>query len=360
MKEKKILKFVDQGGYGCIFRPEVVCGKNKLGNQKFVSKIYRYSDDPESDIQKEKYISSIIMKIPNHTSFFVPIIKTCKVNLREYKKSPELHKCDIMSNDHNENTDEYTSAKMRYVSTSLEKQLNFLVDNMLEPDFVRKYIQTFNHLKLALQKCIKAGFIHYDVKLGNMLYDETTHSPLVIDYGISVVVKQLQSAVEDANVSALQDIFYTKKFYLYWCIDIYIISQFLHHDYDENHNVTIKNEYLSNQKLVIKQEFLEKVIDDYLSEYERKMNSTNTKILKESYLGFYKQFVGQPWFNILKTCVTQKWYTSWDYYALCLTYLDLYNELASRRTYLSNNKTLQDMAGKWETVIKSDPLHRMD
>lgn len=374
MTNKKTIKFVDQGGYGCVFRPEIVCGTNKLGNMKFISKIYRSSHNVDSDIKKEEYISKLIRKIPNYMSFFVPLMKTCEVNLQNYKRDPEsnkeLDKCDIFFEEpyskekQTTKTDknEYVSAKMRFISSTLEKQLNFLVNNMLEKDFVKKFGQTFQHLSNALKLCIQAGFIHYDIKQDNILYDEYTHSPVIIDYGISVILSNLKMAITNVEIPILQEIFYTKRFYLYWCIDIYLISQFLHHDY-ENKQVTVRNEFLLDKNTIFTQLYLDKVVDDYLSQFSQKMGLNKDdellKEMRESYIKFYTQFVGKPWFDILNTCLAEKWYVSWDYYSLCLTYLDIYNRLIEYRTYLGKNSKMQGMVVKWKNVIKSDPLNRM-
>lgn len=368
---KKTFKFVEQGGYGCVFRPEIVCGTNKLGNMKFISKIYRNSDNADSDIRKELYISSIIRKIPNYNSFFVPIMKTCDVNIQEYKRNPmysgETDKCKFFFDNEDDaqpnNKNEYVSAKMRFISSTLEKQLTFLLNNTIDKQFVRKMAQTFQHLKLGLQKCIKAGFIHYDIKQDNLLYDELIHSPVIIDYGITFLVSKLEDAIHNVEISSLQDIFYTKKFYMYWCIDIYIISQFLHHDYNDS-IMTVRNEYLLDEQRVLTKEFLDEKIDNYLNEMAIQSRMPNlspslTEDMRKSYSAFYSQFVGKSWFNILKACLKQKWYTSWDYYALCLTYLDLYDNMSSSRQYLKTNKQMQNMVGKWETVLKSTPLARM-
>ena len=369
MEAGNTFKFLDQGGYGCVFRPEIVCDTNELGSADYISKIYRSSDNiNDSDTQKEIAISNIIRKIPNYSSFFAPIIATCPVNIREYKSKyiNEIEQCDILHvvhKDTNNNTttiskklldnDIYYSAKMRYISNKLNKELFYLVEQLLEDDFVRKFGQTFQHVEIGLRKCYDAGFIHYDIKPDNILYDDSVHAPIIIDYGITVMIEDLTIGVETMSQTQLRDIFYTDQYYFYWCIEIFVISQFLYNSSSQSDSPvsgsTITEEAMKN---VIKL-----YMENYLKNHET--SSEESTVLYENYWGFYSQFVGKHWTDILKMCMEQKWYQTWDYYSLCISYLKMYTSLSNRRSYLKNNKKVQEMVLKWKMgVFSGDPLKR--
>lgn len=365
-------KFVNQGGYGCVFQPEIVCDTNQMGSADYISKIYRNEDIDSSDIHKEEQISNMIRTVPNFTSFFVPILTTCNVDIANYKNNyiNEVKKCDIFyekkSHDKDDRTNTelreqnmYVSAKMRYIPNTLKNEMKFLVNQTVETDFVRKMAQTYNHIELALQKCIQAGFIHYDIKLENILYDSKIHSPVLIDYGISVVIDKLLNGVNAMDLRELQDIFYTKKYYPYWCIDIFIISQFLHHDYDEFKNITIENEYLVRPTTVVTQTFIDNTIKMYMEQFNEIFpNEEIQSRMRKNYSEFYSQFVNKSWHEILKTCVSQKWYESWDYFSLCVTYFELYEALLNERKYIKTSTGITKLMDKCLTGIVSDPLHR--
>lgn len=364
-------KFVNQGGYGCVFQPEIVCDTNQLGSTDYISKIYRNEDIDSADIHKEEQISNMIRKVPNFNSFFVPILTTCNVDIANYKNNfiNEVKQCDIFyentPQDNNRDSEElreqnmYVSAKMRYISNTLKNEMKFLVNQTVETDFVRKMTQTYNHIDLALQKCIQAGFIHYDVKLENILYDSKIHSPVLIDYGISVVIEKLLKGAETMDLHELQNIFYTKKYYPYWCIDIFMISQFLHHDYDDSKNITNKNEYLAQPTTTVTQTFVDNTIKMYMEQFKEIFPNEEIQAgMHKHYYEFFAQFVNKSWHEIVKACVSQKWYETWDYFSLCVTYLDLYEVLAKERKYIKTSTGVTNLMKKCLNGIVSDPLHR--
>ena len=363
MEEEKTFKFVDQGGYGCVFRPEIVCDTNEIGSTDYISKIYRSGENiNDSDTQSEIAISNIIKKIPNYSSFFAPIIQTCPVNIKEYKSKHinEIEQCDVLydiKKDDKGNTvsktmldnDIYYSAKMRFIPNKLDRELSYLVENTLEDDFVRKMEQTFQHIDVGLQKCYEAGFIHYDIKPDNILYDDSVHAPIIIDYGITVMIEDLTIAVVTMSQKHLEDIFYTNQYYYYWCIDIFVISQFLY----ENRTATAPQ--------VITESMMKNVLNLYMQNYikNHKPTTEESTVLYEKYWEFYSPFVGKPWTDIVKKCMEQKWYQTWDYYSLCISYLNIYTSLSNRRVYLKENKRMQEMVDKWKNaVFSSDPTKR--
>jgi serine/threonine protein kinase len=366
MDNENTFKFIDQGGYGCVFRPEIICDTNEIGSTDYISKIYRSGENiNDSDTQKEIAISNIIKKIPNYTSFFAPIVQTCPVNIKEYKSKHinEIEKCDVLydiKQDKKGNTvsrtmlenDIYYSAKMRFIPNKLDRELSYLVENILEDDFVRKMEQSFQHIDIGLQKCYTAGFIHYDIKPDNILYDDSVHAPIIIDYGITVLIEDLIIATETMSRKQLENIFYTNKYYYYWCIDIFVISQFLYL-YDEKTPETAEK--------VITENTMKNILNLYMENYSNNHKPTpeEVTVLYEKYWGFYSQFVGKHWTDILKKCMEQKWYQTWDYYSLCISYLNIYKILSKRRVYLTENKRMQEMVEKWKVgVFSSDPTKR--
>ena len=84
-------KLLDQGGYGCVYRPEIKCS-GKTGSNKMVSKL-----------QKKNYASMnetnmgvLIRNIKNYNKYFLPAINSCPVQLSSID-AKILKPCEIIN-----------------------------------------------------------------------------------------------------------------------------------------------------------------------------------------------------------------------------------------------------------------------
>ena len=68
-------ELINQGTYGCVYRPGFTCDGKTLKNKKMISKLQNNKDASE----RETVIGKIIKKIDNYGEYFAPIIETCEV-----------------------------------------------------------------------------------------------------------------------------------------------------------------------------------------------------------------------------------------------------------------------------------------
>jgi len=161
------------GSYGCVYHPSTD------GDKQMVSKVVNreYSS-------KEIEISKRIKEIPNYKDYFVPIESWFPI------QSVKIKKCKSL----------YTEAKFIVLN------MPYLVS--VPAKFTRAVFDTLTH---SLELLIEHELVHFDIKESNILF---TPKPFLIDYGISIDMKQLN---------------YSKAFFMYepsnytWPIEVHLL-----------------------------------------------------------------------------------------------------------------------------------------
>ena len=81
-------KFLNEGAYGCVYRPGVQCNGKKMSN-KYISKIQKKKGRTENEPIIGKKLKDTI---PYYERYFAPAIDSCPVNL-SYINQKERNKC---------------------------------------------------------------------------------------------------------------------------------------------------------------------------------------------------------------------------------------------------------------------------
>jgi serine/threonine protein kinase len=158
------------------------------------------------------------------------------------------------------------------------------------------FIETFNYVSIAIASLIERDIVHYDIKENNILYSTKFENPILIDFGLSIPILQLDS-------ENLSDYFYTyaPDYYL-WTPEIHALNYILHKgDLTSNvitNLVTIYvngNAGLYSLSSKFKEQYIQSTIE-FLSKY---INMNKDKAIAEL-ISFYK---------------------TWDLYALSIMYL---------------------------------------
>ena len=91
-------------------------------------------------------------------------------------------------------------------------------------DFSKFYIVLLNsyyYLINSLQILAKHEICHYDIKLNNIMYNSNKDVPIIIDFGLSFIMKQIGSF---NDIQKLKSIFYTySPNYYIWSPEIHLI-----------------------------------------------------------------------------------------------------------------------------------------
>jgi len=296
---------ISQGTYGCIFRPGFHCNGRPIHSNKYITKIQRKkgTSDHEAEIGEQ------VRKIPHYDDYFAPILeKPCLINMASIQDN-EIKKCDFLKTISNTKAP-FESNKIRYVGK------HTLADSLLNEyhrrpkTIIKKLVEANIHLLNGFKKLNDAGIIHFDVKENNIMCQDVTNKPIIIDFGLSIKTSSI-------NLDTLRD-----QFFVYgpdygpWTIETTVICYIVH-------------ELGKNWKREpITKEIFKKIIVDYckqnyglidlLTEQERKAYYTYLQL-------FFDKYVNKSGEEVVNEML--KFNQSWDNYAVAVIFLYIIKDM---------------------------------
>ena len=289
-------KLISQGGFGCVYYPGITCNGKEEKNKKYLSKLQKKSFNSENEI----IIGNIVKHIPNYEIFFIPVISSCDIELRNISNNSILSDCEVIHNVKKK----HSVMKLPYI-----KNISFyrsLISNSFGKTGKKKTIlsivESFTHLLDAIGHLQEKSIVHFDLKGSNILYSIKSGYPLILDFGISIPINML----DDDN---MQEYFYgyIPEYYV-WCLDIHIINYLLYEtrsSLTESDVKSISEEFVKSNKglKIFSREFREKY-----------------RALCETYM---LTLVGKNKKETIELLI--KNYKTWDLYSLGIAYLRLFN-----------------------------------
>jgi serine/threonine protein kinase len=285
-------KLLSQGGFGCIFYPGIKCNGNNSSSTNFATKLQVKNFTSDNEIK----IGAMISDQPGYKLFFLPVISSCNINIRNVSNR-EISKCEIVKN----YKSKYIAMDIQYIE---HNTIVDIIETNQPSDIILTLFESYKYLLIGLEKLQQMNIVHFDIKLENILFLKSSNDPRIIDFGISI-------PIEDLNDDNMKKYFYSySPSYYIWCIDINIIN-FLLHETDSNLTeadaITIATAYVaSNQVLSL---YSQVFIDDFL----------------ELSIVEVKKYVGIPKKNVIRELVGHS--KTWDNYSLSIIYLRIINLL---------------------------------
>ena len=187
-------KSVGSGGYGCVFRPALVCKNKKTRKKHMVSKLLRKKHG-KKEMSVIKKLRKIVQRIPNYTQYFLikdaglcQPAKLTKADLEDYDdKCRALEKHDhITKTNINNHLSKLISLNLPDGGVALASYYDYMTNE-----------ENFNYINYELSDLLKNGILpmnrlgmyHGDVKDTNILYNPTTKHVALIDWGLSFSYK---------------------------------------------------------------------------------------------------------------------------------------------------------------------------
>ena len=175
-------KLLSQGGFGCVYYPGFDCDGKADGDKKYVTKLQL--NDVSSD--NELFISEKIKKINNYQNFFAPIESVCDIDLRIINNDI-LEKCEVVKGKGDYN--KYTLMKIAYINQ--KNYFNAISRDSIKNTYVIVEIfNSFSYLLTSLNLLIQNKIVHFDLKEENIIYNQYSYNPIIIDFGISIDIEK--------------------------------------------------------------------------------------------------------------------------------------------------------------------------
>ncbi len=278
---------LSEGGFGCVFRPEIDCQGKTLENTKYVSKIQINN----KSAKKEIHIGKKIQKINGYKNRYTPVLKSCFINISEIE-TRDKNKCSLFKR---ESENKFILLKILYIEG--DNFLNYIIQQKNSKQILNNLINGYNHLLKSLQLLIENNIIHFDIKGNNILFNAKMNLPIIIDFGLSIDTDEL-------NIKNLKNYFYIySPDYYIWSLEIHYIC-FL-----------VKKERIPN---IIE---LTEMVNTYVSKNTALQNFSNEFIDKfrnicmKQMLDYNKLSIDESLKYLLK------FWKTWDNYSLSILYL---------------------------------------
>lgn len=239
-------KFLNEGAYGCVYRPGVQCNGKKMSN-KYISKIQKKKGRTENEPIIGKKLKDTI---PYYERYFAPAIDSCPVNL-SYINQKERNKCHVLA-EQNRKKQENTTTNEGFISIKIQYVGKHTLGENLRNHAQKSPLTFYDHLRdaytylaNAIEELQSQQIVHFDLKENNVMYSDKLHVPIIIDFGMAFQISSLYSE------EILKNIFFTSyERYPPWCPDIMCIASIVHTPQWEKKKVRT-----NSLKLVIKNYF---------------------------------------------------------------------------------------------------------
>ena len=142
-------KLLSEGGYGCVFYPQIPCNKKDKISEKHASKIQVY----DKSAKKEINIGKKIQTIPGFKNHFAPVLSHCFVNVSQIDNE-DKNKCSILQKN---KQNKFVLLKMLYIDGP--NFISFMVNNRNSRQIINNVINSYNHLLTALRLIISKKII---------------------------------------------------------------------------------------------------------------------------------------------------------------------------------------------------------
>lgn len=320
-------KLINQGAYGCVFKPGMNCDGEDEDLTNYVTKIQEETDE----LQKEITVGKEIQQLNNFSYHYAPILSSCGVNIKSIPYEI-VRDCKVMKNELGEidTINKYVSNKIKYVGKynmnkhilylPFEKKSDLDIQTARISKRFEKIIDMHLYLLKSIQKMVNNNIIHFDLKLENIMYDDVQNIPIIIDFGLSFNIKDLiekenptTTNINEKNTK-FNTIFFAKSFYVYWCVEIHMISQIIQY-FKEDEKVKTHNLELILKRMTNDEYLMNVIPDETLEKF------------KQKYMETFSPYVDvKTWKELFLDIFNEQNYATWDHNSLCISIIMLLND----------------------------------
>ena len=188
-------KLISKGSSGCVFRPQIKCGKTKKSkkSKKSITKLMFTQDNLEYNFNE------IIKKIKGYNKWTVLWDDKCKsASYKELLKTTDMEKCLINVDDSKYHEDHrfllyqgsYAGVNMKsYCEKHITKQI--LTDQTKFIKFFLKIFRLVKNVFYGLTQLYNHNICHHDITIQNILIKGV--KSYIIDYDISLKITDIQN-----------------------------------------------------------------------------------------------------------------------------------------------------------------------
>ena len=247
-------------------------------------------------------------------------------------KTEGLDDCKIITSQRK--IQKFLMMKIRFINGSILS--SFITENKNSSLIFSSFVNIYQHLLKGLQILVKERIVHFDLKGPNIVYNNETEKPIIIDFGLSIPIDELIKSEQ-----------YYRYFYIYapdyyiWPLEVHFLNYIENVD-EEPTLETI--EHLSKE-FVKKNSAINKLSESFQNKYI------------ESSISELKKYLNKPAKQV-KRLILKSWKT-WDNYSISVMYLKYIETLFGNDRGLSTNHYVKFMIQTLLQNIHPNPEKRI-
>jgi hypothetical protein len=354
------IKFLGQGAYGCVYKPSIPCTNENTINisDKNISKLQAANSGSE----REERIGKIITNnIPKFNTRYAPIIDSCDAKI-EMIDPTEAKKCDILSGNPQDKPQgnpqdkpqELKSFKSPYAGKGPLGEHLLAVLKKSPKKIIKQMIETHIYILESIEKLnqLTPSIIHYDLKDNNIMFNNKTKKPIIIDFGLSLEYDP-NKKYTDTELKEMYYVFYEK--YPPWCIEIVLLS------YMTQRIIGKRNQNLDTKITDENIERLKEICNIFVSEnsiFQDTFTNTEQETMKIQLNTYVSEYRNEKWEKLFQDL--QKSILTWDNYSVSVIYLffmhDILNIKKNEENPVSKNPIIQTYVSILKSTIQTIPI----
>ena len=211
-------KKLAEGGYGCVFHPEINCRGLETANMQYVSKIQQKDFSAENEIKIGEIIKQGVKNMPGNPLInnFAPVLSSCPINMSQLKV-PDIGECKVL---HRVDQSNLILLKIRFID-SVDFD-SYVIDNKNTSAILLTLISAFNHLLKSIKILQKVKVVQFDLKGQNIVFDTKKLQPIIIDFGLSLPMESI------TNDNLLNYFYIYAPEYYVWPLEVHYLNLILH------------------------------------------------------------------------------------------------------------------------------------
>ena len=174
-------KRIGEGAYGCVFAPPLRCReKVDLDYSTQVAKLMKAKEARE----EMKYFRAI-GEVDPENEYHMGTPKLCTPGPVREETVRACKHTRFSSRDMNAHPEKYSLIMMVNGGKDLKDTMRLFAERFPSPRLFGRFWEQTGHLLRGLQRFREGGFVHFDIKSHNVVFDPSTGAMRFIDFGLS-------------------------------------------------------------------------------------------------------------------------------------------------------------------------------
>eukprot|EP00798_Chlamydomonas_sp_ICE-L_P019627 gene19627-26311_t len=215
--------YIGSGTYGCAVSPPVKCKDEAEVQYKHqVGKVFVSNEA----YMKERENTTVMKKIDPHNDFTLRTYKACTVPLKNFTSGDQPKKCALLSTAKNN-----TVKQIIYEHGGVD--ITTLLKNIEEGSiFLDAIVPMMRPLFVGLKRLAKKKYVHFDIKLDNVMYNKRASRFALINFGLLAPASEIYMNDKFKSFWKFEYQWYPREFKLFYLLKKDSLSNYTFEEFE--------------------------------------------------------------------------------------------------------------------------------